>query len=161
MMELSSVLKKTVNLKNNLMLKEKWDSRLRERPHWHVPKICEKELKESLSSEGSRQQKKVIRCITVQELGACSSHIRQQNLLASIKLFWLESLVYKKGIIDSQSVSKERQWSQACVRGVHAWRPQRPLYEGVKKPLYKAWIVLETQRRHNCEIFSSKGRDLV
>lgn len=76
-MELSPVLKKTVNLKNNLMLKEKWDRRLRARPHAHVSKICEKELKESLSSEGSNQQKKVNRCIIVQELEACSSHIRQ------------------------------------------------------------------------------------
>lgn len=41
-MKFSPVLKKTVNLKDKLMLKDKWDGRLRARPHSHVSKICEK-----------------------------------------------------------------------------------------------------------------------
>lgn len=86
-MKFSPVLKKTVNLKDKLMLKDKWDGRLRARPHSHVSKICEKKLKENLSSEGSHQQKEVNICVIVQDLGICSSHIRKQNLLVSVKLF--------------------------------------------------------------------------
>lgn len=67
------------------MLKEKWDGRLRARPHLHLSKMCEKELKESLSSEGSHQQKEVNICVIFQDLGTSSSHIRQQNLLVSVK----------------------------------------------------------------------------
>lgn len=69
------------------MLKEKWDGRLRARPHLHVSKMCEEELKQNLSSEGSHQQKEVNICVIVQDSGTCCSHIRQQNLLVSVKLF--------------------------------------------------------------------------